>query len=501
MVQGPEGTQAGSAPDCAAPDCAVPVDGCAASAPTGDARLDAALALVDQALDIVCGTDHRMLSGPAAVALLTRFEQVGRAIGGLGHELVNRIAEDAEDRIHPGLSQRGLLSRHLRITRGEAAKRIRRAERLGSRRGLTGQVTPAQYAHLGAAHREGAVGDGHVEVIVKFLDRLPAAVSPADRDEAEQRLVDMARRFRPDEVAVAARRIEAHLDPDGTLDDERERARRRYLRIGPQGSDGLSSGTFCLDAPTRALFDSLLAKYARPGMCLPDRPGGLAWDDTATGTDPAQAAEDAVRDDRDRGQRNHDALAAMLAHLLAAGELGRHRGLPVTTIITMSLRELEAATGHALTGGGTSIPMRQAIAMAAKSRPHLLIFGEDGRPLYFGRARRLASEDQRLVLFATDRGCTYPGCDRPGQLCQVHHIDDWAAGGRTDIDRLTFACDDHHGRIGPGTDQWSTTIAPPTHEYPGRTRWHPPQSGQCVRGPQVNHFHHPEEYLRTRPPE
>src|SRR5690625_6695458 len=93
---------------------AAPTDDCARQAPTGDTRLDAALALVDQALDIVRGTDHRMLAGPAAVALLTRFEQVGRAIDGLGHELVNRIAEDADDRIHPGLSQRGLLSRHLR---------------------------------------------------------------------------------------------------------------------------------------------------------------------------------------------------------------------------------------------------------------------------------------------------------------------------------------------------------------------------------------------------
>jgi hypothetical protein len=64
------------------------------------------------------------------------------------------------------------------------------------------------------------------------------------------------------------------------------------------------------------------------------------------------------------------------------------------------------------------------------------VFDEhQSRPLYLGRARRIASADQRVVLYAKDRGCTAPGCDVHGYWTEVHHVDDWARGGRTDIDK------------------------------------------------------------------
>jgi hypothetical protein len=54
-----------------------------------------------------------------------------------------------------------------------------------------------------------------------------------------------------------------------------------------------------------------------------------------------------------------------------------------------------------------------------------------------------------------DRGCSHPGCDVPGYLCQVHHVDEWTAhGGATNIDNLTFACGPHHRLITPGG--WKT---------------------------------------------
>jgi hypothetical protein len=95
-------------------------------------------------------------------------------------------------------------------------------------------------------------------------------------------------------------------------------------------------------------------------------------------------------------------------------KLGVHNGLPVTVIVSTTLQELAAGAGRAMTGGGTL--------------------------LYLGRARRIASADQRVVLYAKDRGCTAPGCDVPGYWTEVHHVDDWARGGRTDIDKLTLAC-------------------------------------------------------------
>ncbi len=75
--------------------------------------------------------------------------------------------------------------------------------------------------------------------------------------------------------------------------------------------------------------------------------------------------------------------------------------------------------------------------MAAHAHHYLAIFNDNGRPLYLGRSKRIASPEQRLVLHARDRGCTHPDCHVPGYLCQVHHITDWAHDRPTDIDNST----------------------------------------------------------------
>jgi hypothetical protein len=36
------------------------------------------------------------------------------------------------------------------------------------------------------------------------------------------------------------------------------------------------------------------------------------------------------------------------------------------------------------------------------------------------------------------------GCDVPGYLCEVHHVDDYAACQTTNMGNLTFVCGSHH---------------------------------------------------------
>jgi hypothetical protein len=50
-------------------------------------------------------------------------------------------------------------------------------------------------------------------------------------------------------------------------------------------------------------------------------------------------------------------------------------------------------------------------------------------------------------MHATDRGCSYPGCDAPGYQYEVHDVEQWATSHRTDIDGLTFACKPHHRAV------------------------------------------------------
>ncbi|WP_415971965.1 DUF222 domain-containing protein [Rhodococcus sp. 077-4] len=226
-------------------------------------------------------------------------------------------------------------------------------------------------------------------------------------------------------------------------------------------------------------------------------PKDAAAPDGAADSDDAADIRDAAaaRDRRTQNERRHDALKLALRQTLASGTLGTHRGLPVTAIVTMSLRDLEAGCGYAMTATGSRVNIRDAIRMASHAHHYLTIFDDHGRALYLGRSKRIASADQRIVLIARDRGCSFPSCTRPATWSQAHHVTDWVDGGNTDIDSLTFGCDMHHALVGTGPGKWATTKTTAGHRYPGRTLWHPPAGMDPKRRGLINHAHHPEEVL------
>jgi Domain of unknown function (DUF222) len=225
----------------------------------------------------------------------------------------------------------------------------------------------------------------------------------------------------------------------------------------------------------------VFAKLAAPGMCNAE--------DEKPCVDSEPSAEAVQGDARSQGQRNHDALKAMGRSVLASGELGQHNGLPATIIVSTTLQELEFAAGTAVTGGGTLLPMADVIRLASNSHHYLAIYDKHTQePLYLGRSKRIASAGQRIVLHATDRGCTFPGCTVPGYGCRVHHAElDWANGGQTNITDEALACGPHNRLVEEGG--WRTR-----KRKDGRTEWIPPphlDTGQT----RINNYHHPEKYL------
>lgn len=236
-----------------------------------------------------------------------------------------------------------------------------------------------------------------------------------------------------------------------------------------------------LDPEARATLDAVLAKWAAPGMCNPD--------DEAPCVDAEPSADHVCADQRTQGQRNHDALKAMGRSVLSSGELGKHRGLPVTIIVSTTVQDLAADAGLAVTGGGTTLPMSDVIRLASHAHHYLSVFDKHTHePLYLGRTRRLASAGQRIVLHARDRGCTAPGCTVPGYGCEVHHaVLDWVEGGLTNITDEVLACPPHNRLVTDGG--WTTQ-----KHSDGRIEWIPPpwlDTGQA----RVNDYHHPQRYL------
>ena len=132
-----------------------------------------------------------------------------------------------------------LLRSRLHLSAGEVRRRMKLAARIRPRRSLTGPPLPPELPVLAAAVEAGAVGEDHLREVCTGLDRLPRDVSAADREEAEQILVRHAKAQDAVFVAMVGRKLAETHNPDGVFDD-RDRANRRGLVLGPQGVDGMS---------------------------------------------------------------------------------------------------------------------------------------------------------------------------------------------------------------------------------------------------------------------
>ncbi|MDG3015094.1 HNH endonuclease signature motif containing protein [Speluncibacter jeojiensis] len=458
-------------------------------------QVDAHLAALDAAIEGLLGDRLGGLSTDEIVEVLQRTETALRKLTAADQQVVTESSERSLHSAHDIRTAAEFLVKTLRISEGEAQLRLRSARHIGVWHTLQGDEQPPEYPHTAAALHDGAIGLAHVEAIRDIMRQIPSHIDTIHREAAEQILALLARHADPKYVTRAGLDLLAYLNPDGVFSD-RDRKRQRSLHIGRQRADLMTPISGLLDPETRALLEPLLAKMARPGMNNTDDPESPI----ITGSDPGNPDPDrtalahaAARDTRTVGQRNHDAVKAGLRLLAGSGALGNHRGLPATVIITMTLQQLEEATGVATTAGGGLLPIRDALGMAEHAHPVLALFDHNGRPLHLGRTRRLASADQRLALIAASRGCTRPGCDAPASMAAVHHVTDWAKGGRTDIDELDLACDSCHALIHDGPGGWRTDTAPPGSPHPGRTRWTPPAHIDPDRAPQVNIRHHLDE--------
>ena len=420
-------------------------------------------------------TSSDLVGSSFRVEIAERLETQERTNRGLMYRIFGEIA-DPPDETGFVPAVRDKLWARLRITPGEITRRFKLAARIRPRRSLTGPPLPAQLPELAAAVQAGDVGEDHIRAVCRAVDVLPASVSPPDVANAERRLVEHAGKVDAKVVEQLGQRIADYLNPDGLFTDG-DRARRRGLHLGPQGPDDMSRLSGWIDPEARAYFEAIEAAV-RPGRHQPD---------------------DAERDDRTPAQRCHDAFKLGMETAIASGRMGVHRGHLVTVVVTTTLAEINQAA-HAVadqsvpmpaparTGGGSRLPMSDLIRLAARAIHYLAVFDDHTeRPLYLGRQKRIATADQRLICHARDHGCTRPNCLVPGYRSEVHHSPDWAKGGRTDADKLFFACGCDHAAASRGELHTEVTAS-------GRLGWTDGSSPL-----DINRAHHPDELLGGDP--
>ncbi|WP_290857096.1 HNH endonuclease signature motif containing protein [Hamadaea sp.] len=212
-----------------------------------------------------------------------------------------------------------------------------------------------------------------------------------------------------------------------------------------------------------------------------DPAGGAA---TASG-DAIGAAKRVLPGDpdlRSAGARRADALIELCERILHTGELPDNGGQKPHLTITLPWEQLKAKVGAGLLDTGDLLTPETVRRLACDAIIIPAVLGGDGQVLDVGRARRLIDGPLRRALVLRDRGCAFPGCDRPPQWCDGHHVTAWADGGTTCLANSVLLCGFHHREIHHG--HWQVRIR--TDGFP---EFLPPAFIDPLRRPVQNTLH------------
>jgi hypothetical protein len=133
--------------------------------------------------------------------------------------------------------------------------------------------------------------------------------------------------------------------------------------------------------------------------------------------------------------RYADALVALAGqHIAQDGDPDR----------AMVVVHADAETLSGELDSGVQVSSATVQRLLCNGRVQLVFDGRDGQPVGVGRAMRTPPAWlERLVRHRDGNQCRIPGCGVTSFL-QIHHLRDWAKGGRTDASHLAAACTRHH---------------------------------------------------------
>lgn len=296
------------------------------------------------------------------------------------------------------------------------------------------------------------------------LASVPEDLSDDLRDAAVTVVRTNARVFDPAQLRQLTERLVAVVDPergDALLAEQLRRAERRAhalreLVIGAP-VDGQVHGRFVLPTADAATLSAALDSLAKPSPARPADP----W------TEAADQVPTAARDERTPRQRNADALVELARRALAGDDLPDTGGHRPQVVVTVDLEHLRRRVGAGTTIGGSALSVATARRVACDAGILPVVLGSTSQPLDIGRETRVVPAGIRRALVLRDGGCAFPGCGRPPNWCDAHHVRHWADGGVTAMDNLVLLCAHHHRTV--HAHDWTVTIAPGC-----QPRWHPP---------------------------
>ncbi|MEV4657753.1 DUF222 domain-containing protein [Micromonospora sp. NPDC049301] len=277
---------------------------------------------------------------------------------------------------------------------------------------------------------DGAISLEQARVISDTVSTVHATAGAEAADKAVGVLVEWAGQFDPALLRRLSARILDHVAPEvadaatrAALEAEAHRsARDRHVTLS-ELTDGRLRLTGSLDAEAAGLLRAAIDPLTAP-----------------SGPD----------DSRTPGQRRHDALADLCRLALRTGDLPEHGGEPAQIVVTTRFDGLARQLDVGTLDTGFQLTPETVRRLACDAGVLPAVLGGAGQLLDVGRQRRLVTGPLRRALVLRDRGCAFPGCDRPPRWCDAHHIRHWADGGATSLANAVLLCAHHHRHIHHG---------------------------------------------------
>jgi hypothetical protein len=286
-----------------------------------------------------------------------------------------------------------------------------------------------------AAVAEGKIGFAHFAL----LARTSAAVGERLN---EARLLRQAATLSVVRFRNACMHARHAADPEGYVEEERNGVDARSL-ILTATDDGVVVINGILDKEGGAALRTALEPLAK------------------------RAGKD---DDRIRERRMADALVDLSMHALDSGLIPQQASQRTHMQVTTTLETLMGLSGAPAAELEFSLPIsaKAVERLACDCSITRILLDADSMVIDVGRAKRVISGAQRKALNARDRGCVWPGCDRPASCTSAHHLVHWARGGPGDLPNLALLCYRHHWMVHEGnwqmvrTDDGCLLTIPPT---------------------------------------
>ena len=220
-----------------------------------------------------------------------------------------------------------------------------------------------------------------------------------DSEQAELILLEAARRCDPATLRKITTHLRCTVDPDGARSRDEDIHGRRRLFLSP-----ILDGQFALDGALDAQGGAtVLAALMALDSPIPD-------------------------DDRTPAQRRADALVELARRALDGGDLPDTGGERPHLTVTIDLASLTGTRGVGELDWAAPVSGEVARRIACDAGVSRVITAGPSEPLDVGRRTRVVPPALRRALIVRDKGCRFPGCDRPPQWTDAHHLGRPTAG-------------------------------------------------------------------------